>query len=110
MEWRRLRKCWRTPARKICSERRWRWCDGRRASTRRNEKTSSRLPLPVIQPGRLGVRLVPEVRPGEETALRVDQLGRFRQRPSGVGAGGCGYGNMSEVLCYGGKRGTGGGV
>ena len=50
---------------------------------------------------------MPEEWPGEETPVRLAGSGA---RGCGLGAEGHGYGVVSEVVCDGGERGTGGGV
>ena len=84
---RRRPNCWRRPVPRICFARRWPRCAEKPGSPKKNEKTPSRLPFSVFQPGRLEVRRVPEVRPGDHAAVRMAGVRQTTGRAAaGVGA------------------------
>src|SRR5215813_7668120 len=77
---------------------------------RRKEKISCRLPFLAIQPGRLGVRRLPESRTGNSTELRVARRTRRARGTARMGAETRGDFDLSEVVCDGGEPGVCGGV
>src|SRR4051812_10748928 len=63
-----------------------------------SEKTLSRIPFPVFQPGRLELRHLPEIRPGEEAPVRMAPGDRRCGRAIGMGAARYFVEDLPEIL------------
>lgn len=69
------------------------------------EKTDRRTPLSILQPGWLGVRCLPQSRPGNQTTLWLDTSRFGVTRTCGVGQWPYGGHHLSEILHLGTKHG-----